>query len=296
MAARNFCSSCGSSLDAGSAFCGNCGVRVPVGMPLPAAQHVPSLPGSPREETLPVLNARVANDTQSDRDAKTVSSAVMPAYAGTLFGTLPTSSREMFSGTVFGDEETPEREWYERTWIVLLFLVLFWIVGMILLWRNKYFTTGQKIVLSIVSSIVDYFLYYLLLYSLLVSSYGMASAPRRGEQGEYASRSNSSSLSTSSMSPVPSPSSSSRRPEGAQQTIDFASPSEVFSAIGTVREGCLSNGNNYCAAICEKYQETIIDVNKALTQSYFIDPNTREPDYASTFRSYYQGCAASANN
>ncbi len=296
MAARNFCSSCGSPLDAGSSFCGNCGVRVPSGVPIPAAEQVSSLLPAPREEASRVLDAGANSDTQSQPEAKTVSSTVIPAYAGTLFGSLPASSGELFSRTVFTDEEAPDREWYERTWVVLLFLVLFWIVGMILLWRNKYFTAGQKIALSIVSSIVDYFLYYLLLYSLLVSSYGMASAPRRGEQGDYASHSGSSNSSATSMSPVPSSPTSSFRSERERQTIDFASPSEVFAAIGMVREGCLSNGNNYCAAICEKYQETLMDVNRALTQSYFIDPNTREPDYASTFQSYYQGCAASANN
>jgi hypothetical protein len=202
----------------------------------------------------------------------------------------------MFRSTTFTDEEAPEREWYERTWAVALFLVLFWIVGMILLWRNRYFTTGQKIAFSLISSIVDYFLFYLLLSSILVSTLGQASAPRQGVAGDYASRPDSSTPSAPSMSPNHASPTSSASSTNPQQTIDFASPSEVYGAIGVIREGCLSNGNNYCAAICQKYQETMIDVNRALTQSYYIDPNTREPNYASTFQSYYRGCAATAHN
>ncbi len=296
MAARNFCSSCGLRLDAGSAFCGNCGARVPSSAPASAAQPVSPSPLSEQAETSGVLNTGVSKNAQLQPQAQTVSKTVVPAYAGTLFGTVPTSSGEMFSSTTFTDEEPPAREWYERTWVVVLFLVLFWIIGMILLWRNKYLTTGQKIAFSLISSIVDYFLYYVLLSSLLASSYGLASAPRQGVAGDYASHSDSSTASATSVSPNPTSSPSSARSASPQQTIDFASPSDVYASIGVIREGCLSNGNNYCAAICQKYQETIIDVNKALTQNYFIDPNTREPNYASTFQSYYQGCKAAANN
>lgn len=50
MASRNFCSSCGTGLDSEWAFCGNCGVRVPVASPKSAAQQIPSLPISPQEQ------------------------------------------------------------------------------------------------------------------------------------------------------------------------------------------------------------------------------------------------------
>ncbi len=118
--------------------------------------------------------------------------------------------------------------------------------------EKQIFDYRQKIAFSLISSIVDYFLYYVLLSSLLASSYGLASAPRQGVAGDYASHSDSSTASATSVSPNPTSSPSSARSASPQQTIDFASPSDVYAAIGVIREGCLSNGNNYCAAICPK--------------------------------------------
>ena len=63
------------------------------------------------------------------------------------------------SSSIFSeDNESVQRSWYEQTWGVVSLLILFWIVGVIVLWRSKYFTTGQKIALSIVTFIVDYIL------------------------------------------------------------------------------------------------------------------------------------------
>ncbi len=50
MALRNFCSSCGTSLDSEWTFCGNCGVRVPVGVPESALKQSPPMTISPPGE------------------------------------------------------------------------------------------------------------------------------------------------------------------------------------------------------------------------------------------------------
>jgi hypothetical protein len=75
---------------------------------------------------------------------------------------------------------------------------------------------------------------------------------------------------------------------------DFNSPFAVYSAIDQIREGCLRNGNNRCAIICGKYRDTLQSINKSLTGDYAIDPVTRQPRYASTFKQYYEQCSSFA--
>jgi len=289
MTARNFCSSCGSGLDAGSAFCGNCGVRVPSCVPTPAVHPFQTLPNSAQGESPRVPNLNVSGDTVLRSEAKTASKPDVPAYAGTLFGAVPKEPASMFSATTFTDEETPEREWFEQTWVVVVLLLFLFPVGMILLWKNPFFSKGNKLAISFGCAIS---IAVLLVFVPLLMINEIES-----EADRYASNSSSRSVASASSTPstAPATSTSSIAPFTTRQTIDFASPSEVFSSIGAIRESCLARGNNRCAIICEKYQTTLIDINRALTQSDYIDPSTREPSYASTFQSYYKGCVGTAN-
>lgn len=75
---------------------------------------------------------------------------------------------------------------------------------------------------------------------------------------------------------------------------DFNSPFAVYSAIDQIRENCLKNGNNRCAIICGKYRDTLQSINQSLTGDYTIDPVTRQPRYASTFKQYYEQCSSFA--
>jgi hypothetical protein len=75
---------------------------------------------------------------------------------------------------------------------------------------------------------------------------------------------------------------------------DFNSPFAIYSAIDQIREGCLQNGNNRCAIICGKYRDTLQSINQSLTGDYTIDPATRQPRYASTFKQYYEQCRSFA--
>jgi len=125
MAARNFCSSCGSRLDAGSGFCGNCGARVPPGIPVSAAQEVPSEPSSAKEDATGTLDAAARGNAESPSRSDDLSSRQsVPVYAGTLFGDLPKSPESIFGSTTFTDGDEDKVEWYERTSVRVLMLTL----------------------------------------------------------------------------------------------------------------------------------------------------------------------------
>ncbi len=86
MASRNFCSSCGTGLDSEWAFCGNCGVRVPVGAPESAPKQTPLLAISPQGElnipnsgTITVANFQLGSGKAAQQSA--------PDDSGNEFGT-----------------------------------------------------------------------------------------------------------------------------------------------------------------------------------------------------------------
>lgn len=54
-------------------------------------------------------------------------------------------------------------KFYQKTWFIVLMIVVFWPIGLILLWKSKKYTTKVKIITSI--------------FFILIVSYGMLNSP-----------------------------------------------------------------------------------------------------------------------
>ncbi len=124
MAARNFCSSCGSVLGAGSAYCGTCGVRVPSSVPVSTTEDIPHTRVSIEERAKGAVGEVPHGNHESQLKPETPTQQSLPVYAGTLFGDLPKSPEGMFGSTTFTDGDQDRVEWHERTTVRVLMLTL----------------------------------------------------------------------------------------------------------------------------------------------------------------------------
>ena len=48
------------------------------------------------------------------------------------------------------DQLTPQKKWYEKTWVIILFLLIFWPVGLFLMWRFADWSKTAKVVVTII--------------------------------------------------------------------------------------------------------------------------------------------------
>src|SRR5699024_11695797 len=62
-----------------------------------------------------------------------------------------------------GEAESIEK-WYEQTWVIVLFLIFFFPVGLFLMWRYGKWTTIVKTIVTVVIDVL--FLFFIFIYFL----------------------------------------------------------------------------------------------------------------------------------
>lgn len=119
-----FCPHCNASVADGSKFCPSCGKPLETPEASPQTGQTPQY-GQPLETstpaTAPVEPTAVIPPVGAASQANAAGTPTTPTPGYTPPGTVPPAATE---------------PWYGKTWVIILFLIFFWPVGLILMWMK----------------------------------------------------------------------------------------------------------------------------------------------------------------
>ena len=113
------CKKCGNVLEPEDLFCGECGTRVTTEEPAETVDNEPIL-----DEVLEDNNTEESSTIEEKEQLDVTTIEVQNSEVKTKLS--------------------------EKTWFVILFLILFWPVGLFLMWKHKKFSNPVRIIISIV--------------------------------------------------------------------------------------------------------------------------------------------------
>lgn len=79
-------------------------------------------------------------------------------------------------------------------------------------------------------------------------------------------------------------------PVAAADQPDFNRPQSVYSSMEDIADGCLENGNNTCALVCEKMQETLLDLYSSMTGRQQLSASASLPQLSFQMQQLWGNC------
>ena len=79
-------------------------------------------------------------------------------------------------------------------------------------------------------------------------------------------------------------------PVAAAEQPDFNSPHAVYSSMEDIADECLENGNNTCALVCEKMQETLLDLYSSMTGRHQLSASANLPQLSFQMQQLWGNC------
>lgn len=79
-------------------------------------------------------------------------------------------------------------------------------------------------------------------------------------------------------------------PVAVAEQPDFNSPHAVYSSMEDIADECLENGNNTCALVCEKMQETLLDLYSSMTGRHQLSASANLPQLSFQMQQLWGNC------
>lgn len=79
-------------------------------------------------------------------------------------------------------------------------------------------------------------------------------------------------------------------PVAAADQPDFNRPLSVYSSMEEIADECLENGNSSCALVCEKMQETLLDLYTSMTGRQQLSASANLPQISFQMKQIWGNC------
>ena len=241
------CPKCGKEFD--GRFCPDCGCDT--------ANTI-----SNEQKTNSFIPKETSDFVSAEANGETNSANVKEAVENQMSDTQKNQTNEQYQTYNNENQQTVKEKWYKKTWVVILFLIFFWPVGLFLMWRYKReWKSIAKVIVTVVIAV-------LVLFSCTGSS---------GES-EKTDASNTNSV-------------ESTQKETAKKEVEKVEPkikSITATYTGSTDEGVVLDVSNSDIIVTAEYDDAS---SKQITGFTIKTPATLTTGTTSTVLIEYEGCS-----